>query len=617
MSCFYNSKVRSREEFRMNDMEYNLYIENYLKNDKTKSAIMLTAPWGMGKSYYIQNCLIPHLEQMNDKECVVVSLYGLNDIKEISKAIYLEVRAKIACKKSEKVAAGKIVGKTILKGALGIVGIDLSLDEADLEKLYSSIDLTNKLIILEDLERSGITIKQVLGYVNNLVEQDGAKVLLVANENEIKISQKVVTKDKNGKDTSKWVYTEETEEYLKIKEKTVSDTILYLCDYDEAIESILKLYSNSKLKPFLEAKNKSGSLAIANDIRDIMVQLRDHNLRSLIFACQKTADIFSNYNFELNTEFLRHVFLGNVAFALRLKENDELRWSKNATPNELGTSKYPLYEFCKEYIEYQELDIAEIKSAQVDFIERKEYEKKQRETNAALTILYDFPRQKETILTSAVESIRDELKEGNRIPLVEYGKLANYLIVVKKLLKDPDVIDECKDLMIENIKNDTKMDVKLLDRLKIHDSFNMWEEEQKEEYSQLIQKMSSAFHENSFPQLADEEPMPYLEKISKLMYDSDSDIRRGKSFLKKIDINKLVQGLEEASAEQVSNLRRGILSTYDIGNIRDFLPNDKDSLIELRNSVQKLLDGNVGTDKIVRLQYSWLIGNLNKAIENY
>lgn len=601
----------------MTDFEYNLYIENYLNNDKTKSAIMLTAPWGMGKSYYIQNCLIPYLEKSKHKKCVVVSLYGLNDIKDISKAIYLEIRAKIKSLKKEKAQAGKIVGKTIIKGALSVAGIDLSLKEADLEKLYASIDLKDKLIILEDLERSGITIKQVLGYVNNLVEQDGAKVLLVANENEIKISEKIVTQDKNGKETSKWVYTSETAEYLKIKEKTVSDTILYLCDYDEAIESILKLYSNSKLKPLLETKNKSGGLTIASDIRGIMTQLHDHNLRSLIFARQKTADIFSNYTYDLNTEFLRHVFLGNVAFSLRLKENDELRWSENATPNELGTSKYPLYEFCKEYIEYQELDIEEIKSAQVDFIERKEYEKKQRETNAALTSLYDFPRQKETILTLAVESIRDELKEGNRIPLVEYGKLANYLIIVKKLINNPNVIDECKVLMIENIKNDTKINTRLLDRLKIHDSFNMWEEEQKEEYNQLIQEMSAAFHENSFPQLAYEEPMPYLEEISKLMFDRESDIRQGKSFLKKINIDKLVQGLEKATAEQVSNFRRGVLSTYDIGNIRDFLPDDKDSLIELRNAVQKLLDDSVGADKIVRLQYSWLVSNLDKAIENY
>ena len=36
----------------MTDLEYNVYIQNYLDNDKTKSAIMLIAPWGMGKSHY-------------------------------------------------------------------------------------------------------------------------------------------------------------------------------------------------------------------------------------------------------------------------------------------------------------------------------------------------------------------------------------------------------------------------------------------------------------------------------------------------------------------------------------------------------------------------------------
>ena len=41
--------------------ELNEYILNYYKNDKTHSAIMLTAPWGMGKSYYIKNNLTVYL----------------------------------------------------------------------------------------------------------------------------------------------------------------------------------------------------------------------------------------------------------------------------------------------------------------------------------------------------------------------------------------------------------------------------------------------------------------------------------------------------------------------------------------------------------------------------
>ena len=82
-------------------------------------------------------------------------------------------------------------------------------------------------------------------------------------------------------------------------------------------------------------------------------------------------------------------------------------------------------------------------------------------------------------------------------------------------------------------------------------------------------------------------------------------------------ITELSKGLEKATAKQVSNFRRGILSTYDIGNIRDFLPEDKDALIELKVVVQELLDNNKGEDKVVKLQYTWLLGNIEKVMENY
>lgn len=60
----------------------NQYILHYLTEDKTKSAIMLTAPWGSGKSFYIQNELKPFLEKEENgsHKCLVVSLYGLKEL---------------------------------------------------------------------------------------------------------------------------------------------------------------------------------------------------------------------------------------------------------------------------------------------------------------------------------------------------------------------------------------------------------------------------------------------------------------------------------------------------------------------------------------------------------
>ena len=71
----------------MNQNELNKYIKHYLEKDKTQSAIMLSAPWGTGKSYYINNVLVPYLNEYG-KKVIIVSLYGLKDIIEISKSIY-------------------------------------------------------------------------------------------------------------------------------------------------------------------------------------------------------------------------------------------------------------------------------------------------------------------------------------------------------------------------------------------------------------------------------------------------------------------------------------------------------------------------------------------------
>lgn len=173
--------------------ELNKYIKHYLEKDKTHTAIMLTGEWGSGKTYYVENVLAPFLQEDGKNRCVVISLYGLETIADISKSIYMELRMKALEKESEVWSAGKLIAKTVVKGAAGIFGIDVSMSEDDLQKLYSSVDLSGKLLVFEDLERSGIELVKLLGYVNNLVERDGIKVLLVANENEI------LNKDKEEK----------------------------------------------------------------------------------------------------------------------------------------------------------------------------------------------------------------------------------------------------------------------------------------------------------------------------------------------------------------------------------------------------------------------------------
>ncbi len=67
----------------MNNEELNSYIERYATQYTTKTAVLLTGEWGSGKSYYINNVMRPYLKKRRIK-CVVVSLYGVDNLAELS-----------------------------------------------------------------------------------------------------------------------------------------------------------------------------------------------------------------------------------------------------------------------------------------------------------------------------------------------------------------------------------------------------------------------------------------------------------------------------------------------------------------------------------------------------
>jgi hypothetical protein len=233
----------------MTAAELNSYIKHYLDEDKTNTAIMLTGEWGSGKTYYIEKALAPFLQEEKKHRCVVISLYGLESLADISKSIYMELRMKALDKDTEALATGKLVAKTIAKGVAGFFGIDVNMSEDDLQKMYSSVDLSEKLLVLEDVERSSIELPQLLGYVNNLVERDGVKVLLVANENQIlnktpelfdfDFTPRLFSTDRknNDEETNKKDIPEDIQKYLRIKEKTISDTIYFESNYCEAVKN--------------------------------------------------------------------------------------------------------------------------------------------------------------------------------------------------------------------------------------------------------------------------------------------------------------------------------------------------------------------------------------------
>ena len=630
----------------MSAEELTAYIKNYLENDRTHSAIMLTGAWGSGKSYYIQNVLTKELNKCNH-DVAIVSLYGLKTIADLNKSIYLELRAKktlkkLASKKKNKetkknnklfnwlskhgkeAASGTaLVGKTIIKGVAGFFNVPVEFSDKDLEKLYTSINLNDKLIVLEDLERSGIDIIEIMGYVNNLVEQDGVKVLLVANENEIirykkddvedhdpatQVVKEFVDKDK------KPILTEKTKEYIKIKEKTVFDTIKFNIGQSEAVKEIILGFSCKYFKQLLDNNTSNGKKCICDTVVDIMNMLEIYNLRAIIFACQKSEDLFNKVAEKIEIDYFETVFCSIIAFALRLSVNSNLVWGNDATsPYDLGVPAFPLHKFVYNFVKNHFFYGQDVLKVQQAFIEQRKLEIKQKEAKNALNTIYYAFEKSESEVAEAVNTICNYLDDINVIPIMEYGKLGNYLIAIKKIISNTTLIDLCKEKILTNIQEAELTDNQKI-ALEVHDGIELELPEEKVEYEDFSKKIVECVNRQSVRALSTINDANGVKSLIDTISTNHGQFLSNHSLMNGINVGGLLHALPDCTSAQISELRGAIMSFYRAANIAEFLSGDKDALEELQIGLQKITDDNIIKDKVVLQQIKWFAKNVSNII---
>ena len=630
----------------MNTEELTAYIKNYLENDKTRSAIMLTGAWGSGKSYYIQNVLTKELNKCNH-DVAIVSLYGLKTIADLNKSIYLELRAKktlkkLASKKKNKetkknnklfnwlskhgkeAASGTaLLGKTIIKGVAGFFNVPVEFSDKDLEKLYTSINLNGKLIVLEDLERSGIDIIEIMGYVNNLVEQDGVKVLLVANENEIirykkddvedhdpatQVVKEFVDKDK------KPILTEKTKEYIKIKEKTVFDTIKFNIGQSEAVKEIILGFSCKYFKQLLDNNTSNGKKCICDTVVDIMNMLEIFNLRAIIFACQKSENLFNKVAEKIEIDYFETVFCSIIAFALRLSVNSNLVWGNDATsPYDLGVPAFPLHKFVYNFVKNHFFYGQDVLKVQQAFIEQRKLEIKQKEAKNALNTIYYAFEKSESEVAEAVNTICNYLDDINVIPIMEYGKLGNYLIAIKKIISNTTLIDLCKEKILTNIQEAELTDNQKI-ALEVHDGIELELPEEKVEYEDFSKKIVECVNRQSVRALSTINDANGVKSLIDTISTNHGQFLSNHSLMNGINVGGLLHALPDCTSAQISELRGAIMSFYRAANIAEFLSGDKDALEELQIGLQKIIDDNIIKDKVVLQQIKWFAKNVSNII---
>ena len=626
----------------MNHDELNEFIKNYLERDKTHSAILLTAPWGAGKSYYIQNELKPFLNEIdnckddyperpksrkkhnNPNRCLIVSLYGLNTISELSKELFLEDKLPVFLKKKKGKFIGAFakpllsstlgIGKTILK-SLTSINLDFPVNNPNWQQYYNSVDYSQKLIVLEDIERSGICIVELLGFVNSLVEQDGVKVLLVANENELikhEMKSNIITTEQKNNDDDHREYTKGTQEYLLIKEKTVGDTIQFIPDREKAIKEILHSFENNQLNNLL-TKSYNGNSIVA-DVVHIMEELKCDNFRSIIYGCQKTVDLLQENETKYDDRFIRSLFLGNIAFSLKMKRNDTIAWDagNSSYSYTLGTTQYPLFRASFDFIKCQHYNKDAFDQENELFVESLDTKIKQDKVREYLDVIYHYYNHFERDVVQALEELEEKMKNTDDVHLTEYGKLSNFLISIKYEVGFKDIIDRIHKIMIKHLKGDANN--VLEHSLMFHDGIELSTQEAKQELERWISEMISIINSTEYNYFDFDYKPESVNRLRLYCNDHFGEIKSKHLFAALFDIDKIIEMLRKSSPKQIAEFRSIFNDVYDSSNIGISYSNDKESLINLEVKI-KALTGET-EDKIIKLQLTHFVNKIRKWIDD-
>lgn len=242
------------------------FLNRYCNQDANPSyAVMLRGPWGSGKTWFIDNYR-KELEK-KDKRVLYVSFFGVSKISEIKDQFFAQIHPRLASQTAKR-AWG--ITKSLIKGT---IKIDLDRDGSDegswqisLPEIEKWASTEGAILVFDDLERSSMKIEDALGFINQFVEHDGYRVIILANE------------------TSQLSTPEIS--FNKIKEKVIGRTFQIQPDSEGAVQHFLTESSSRAANEVLD-KNKPQLLAIFN-------RAGYKNLRQLRQAIFDFCDLWDN-----------------------------------------------------------------------------------------------------------------------------------------------------------------------------------------------------------------------------------------------------------------------------------------------------------------------------------
>ncbi|MEX5565121.1 hypothetical protein SM764_17005 [Pseudophaeobacter sp. 1A16562] len=262
-------------------------IGAYLAMSKPGYALLIDAPWGAGKTHFVREvCDV----DTNHQKVRYASLNGVSDAVAFRRALLKESLDVETANRLSGMA--NAFARVFKMGDLG----SLTRDYLE-ERMISELPET---LIFDDLERATLPPAEVLGLINDFVEHQQKRVILLVHSGE----------------------HPEQEPFLQRREKLVGRTIRVLPDFDAAFPKFLEHVPEGRGKAYL-----TDHQAIVKEVFDQADHGNLRLLRNSVRDCAHLLDAVENERFsaqEAMSRFVRTYLSISMALARSEISSDQL-----------------------------------------------------------------------------------------------------------------------------------------------------------------------------------------------------------------------------------------------------------------------------------------------------
>lgn len=626
-------------------------ILRYLHDDSYNYAVLIDGEWGSGKTYFVNNTLTKIIEKQESdletsRKVQYISLYGCKAISDVQENIawsFAEDARKVIQDKNNFGTTGQKVSNNILLSSkkIGNAILKKFLPNMPLYEIASDwLNLGSFIFVFDDLERCDCPINEVFGFLNELVEHENTKVILIANEKELsgiaeiqylelqysltldnrinwpspntsnfwavrKSNSNLISLDEMERRRKLLFPTKEANSnYRRIREKLIGVTLKYEPNIPLIISEILK---SSKYDPYikdmLEKKKEAFSLEMQN---------RNHkNLRTFQFFLSKVSYLLEKLS-DINTdpEYLdiikEHIISETFYQAIKFKSNDQPSRTMHA---QLKKEQEAKFQSIKQYIESGTYNQKIFEYNVLNL--QKELQARIPDDDPYYLIYQQYYLQPQDWCEDQLEKVLQRLDE-NKYPIAFYGKIITSIQRLIDLGFDDEYMNRTKQLMLANI---TKMnEVKLIDS----DLWYIENQQTKEKVTEVITDINHAIKEHS--ELVSREDVGDILKsddwINRLENYSNPNQNRyvqDMSVFSKAPPEQWLNLLHKASPRDIDDFRHWLGDLYPEGTTRKSYSEDAYTI----KKIQKGLEAIEEKDLIKKACIIWLHNQLEAIIKFY